>query len=323
MSHPLIDAAGLAAELASAAPPVVLDVRYRLGSHTYGAEMYLAGHIPGAAFVDLDRDLAAPPRSGPPGSGPLGSGPASGPDGSGGRHPLPSAEAFQAAMRALGVCDGGAVVVYDDGESVPAARAWWNLRYFGHRDVRVLDGGYRAWQAVGLPVVTQATPDTPATPGDFTASPGHMPVVDAAGAAALARDGLLLDVRTPERYRGETEPIDPVAGHIPGAVNVPVTDTGNEDGTFKTPAALATLFTPLSAAPAIGTSAATPAVGTPAAGTPAAAGDTPAVGAYCGSGVTAARGVLALDLAGIPAALYVGSWSDWIQDPSRPIAPSH
>jgi thiosulfate/3-mercaptopyruvate sulfurtransferase len=242
-------------------------------------------------------------------------------------------------MRALGVRDGGAVVVYDDGESVPAARAWWNLRYFGHRDVRVLDGGYRAWQAVGLPVVTQATPDTPATPGDFTASPGHMPVVDAAGAAALARDGLLIDVRTPERYRGETEPIDPVAGHIPGAVNVPVTDTGNEDGTFKTPAALATLFTPLSAAPAIGTSAATPVVGTPAPGTPAAgtpaagtpaaagdttaAGDTPAVGAYCGSGVTAARGVLALDLAGIPAALYVGSWSDWIQDPSRPIAPSH
>jgi thiosulfate/3-mercaptopyruvate sulfurtransferase len=257
---------------------VVLDVRYRLGDGSYGVTSYQAGHIPGAVFVDLDRDLAAPPGSG-----------------SGGRHPLPSAESFQAAMRAAGVRDGAPVVVYDDGESVPAARAWWNLRYFGHSAVRVLDGGYRAWQGAGLPV----TPSAPSvTPGDFTAQPGHMPVVDAAGAAALTREGILIDVRAAERYRGETEPIDPVAGHIPGALNVPIADTGNEDGTFKTPATLAALFASLSNGPA-----------------------SPAAGAYCGSGVTAARGVLALALAGIPAALYTGSWSDWIQDPSRPIAP--
>lgn len=279
----LIDAGGLADSLATASPPVVLDVRYRLGSPGYGAGSYEAGHIPGAVFVDLDRDLAAPPGSGPGGSG--------------GRHPLPSASDFEAAMRAAGVGDDVPVVVYDDGESVPAARAWWDLRYFGHSAVRVLDGGYRAWQAAGRPV----TLSVPAVvPGDFTARPGHMPVVDAAGAAALARGGILIDVRAAERYRGETEPIDPVAGHIPGALNVPIADTGNQDGTFKPPAALTALF---------------------ASGGPPAADGTPAVGAYCGSGVTAARGVLALALAGIPAALYTGSWSDWIQDPTRPIAP--
>ncbi|HXL90039.1 MAG TPA: sulfurtransferase [Streptosporangiaceae bacterium] len=287
MSQPLIDAAALSASLASAAPPVVLDVRYHLGDGGYGVASYRAGHIPGAVFADLDRDLAAPAGSGPGGSG--------------GRHPLPSAESFQAAMRVLGVRDTGPVVVYDDGESVPAARAWWTLRYFGHADVRVLDGGYRAWQAGSLPVTSSALA---LASGDFTARPGQMPTVDAAGAAALARDGLLIDVRAGERYRGETEPIDPIAGHIPGAVNVPVADTGHEDGTFKDPATLSALFKSL-----------------PAPGSPAAAGTgIPAVGAYCGSGVTAARGVLALDLAGIPAALYVGSWSDWIQDPTRPLA---
>jgi thiosulfate/3-mercaptopyruvate sulfurtransferase len=283
----LVDAAGLAAELASPAPPVVLDVRWRLGGPP-GVESYMAGHIPGAVFVDLNRDLSAAP-------------------GDGGRHPLPSAEAFQAAMRIAGVRDGGAVVVYDDGESVPAARAWWNLRYFGHQDVRVLDGGYRAWTAAGLPVTTAVQS---VTPGDLTVRPGYMPVVDAAGAAALARDGLLIDVRAAERYRGETEPIDPVAGHIPGAVNAPIAETGNPDGTFKDPAALAEVFAPLGAIPA--------GPGDP--GELADRGAGPAVGAYCGSGVTAARGVLALALAGIPAALYVGSWSEWIADPSRPTA---
>jgi thiosulfate/3-mercaptopyruvate sulfurtransferase len=308
----LVDAVGLAAELDSAAPPVVLDVRWRLGGPP-GIDSYRAGHIPGAVHVVLDRDLSAPP-------------------GDGGRHPLPSAQAFQAAMRAAGVRDDSAVVVYDDGESVPAARAWWNLRYFGHQDVRVLDGGFRAWTAAGLPVTPAAQAGTPAehgatpgengvTPGDLTARPGHMPVVDADGAAALASDGVLIDVRAAERYRGETEPIDRVAGHIPGAVNAPIADTGNPDGTFKDPAALAEVFAALGAVPAPGGSAAP--VGAPAdlAAIPVPGG--PAVGAYCGSGVTAARGVLALGLAGIPAALYVGSWSDWTADPSRPIAPRH
>ena len=270
MSEYLIGAAELDSSLS---PAVVLDARWRLAGPP-GIDDYRAAHIPGAVYIDLDRDLSAPP-------GP----------GAGGRHPLPSAAAFQAAMRAAGVRDGVPVVVYDDGDALPAARAWWSLRYFGHDQVRVLDGGYSAWLAAGLPV-SSAVPVV--APGDFTARPGGMPLLDAAGAAALAESGVLIDVRAAERYRGETEPIDPVAGHIPGAVNVPVTETANADGTFRSAAALSATFTGLVA----GSGA----------------------GAYCGSGVTAARGVLALAIAGIPAALYVGSWSDWISDPSRPIA---
>jgi thiosulfate/3-mercaptopyruvate sulfurtransferase len=274
MRHPLVDAATLAGERADGVPLVILDVRWRLGGPP-GIESYRSGHLPGAVYVDLDRDLSGLP-------------------GAGGRHPLPDVLAFQGAMRAAGVRDGRPVVVYDDGDSVPAARAWWTLRYFGHDDVRVLDGGYRAWTGSGLEV-SKAEPAV--APGDFTARPGSMPVVDAAGAAALAQDGVLVDVRTPERYRGESEPVDPVAGHIPGAVNAPISDTGNPDGTFKDPADLAALFAELGATPSA------------------------TAGAYCGSGVTAARGVLALSLADIPAALYVGSWSNWITDSSRPIAP--
>src|SRR5688572_27269196 len=197
---PLIGAAELASALAGTDPPRVLDVRWTpLGPP--GFVGYRVGHLPGAVFVDLDRDLAAPP-------------------GAGGRHPLPDAVAFQAAMRRCGVSASSAVVVYDDADATAAARAWWLLRYFGHPSVAVLDGGYRAWAAAGQPVVTEVP--SPA-PGDFVARPGGLPVLDASGAAALARDGVLLDARAAERYRGETEPVDPVAGHIPGAVSAPVT----------------------------------------------------------------------------------------------------
>ena len=271
---PLISAGDLAAALRGAPPPAVLDVRWRLGGPP-GAESYRAGHIPGAVFADLDRDLAGAPG-----------GPA-------GRHPLPAADAFQAAMRQAGISADRPVVVYDDADSTAAARAWWTLRYFGHRDVRVLDGGYRAWAEAGFTVTT----DEPApAPGDFTAEPGQMPVLDAAGAQEVARTGLLLDARAGERYRGETEPVDPVAGHIPGAVSAPTAGNVNPDGTFKDPAGLAARFAGLGAVP----------------GAP--------VGTYCGSGVTAAHEVLALALAGIPAALYVGSWSNWVTDPARPVA---
>lgn len=271
----LISAPALAAELAGNPAPVVLDARWRLAGPP-GIDSYRSGHLPGAVFADLDRDLAGPP-------------------GSGGRHPLPDPAAFQAAMRAAGVSRDRPVVLYDDGDAMAAARGWWMLRYFGHPDVRVLDGGYRAWTAAGLPV----TADEPApAPGDFTAEPGHLPVLDAAAAQATARSGLLLDARAGERYRGETEPVDPVAGHIPGAVSAPAAANANPDGTFRDPAELAARFTALGAVPEA---------------------DTP-VGAYCGSGVTAAHEVLALALAGIPAALYVGSWSDWITDPTRPVA---
>jgi thiosulfate/3-mercaptopyruvate sulfurtransferase len=269
----LVSADALAGELAHDPPPVLLDVRWRLGGPP-GIDSYRQGHLPGAVFADLDQDLAGPP------------GPA-------GRHPLPDPAAFQAAMRAAGVSRDRAVVVYDDGDAMSAARGWWTLRYFGHPDVRVLDGGYRAWAGAGLPVST--TVPVP-VPGDFTADPGHMPVLDAAGARAVAGTGLLLDARAGERYRGETEPVDPVAGHIPGAVSAPTAGNVNPDGTFKDPAELAARFARFGAVSGA------------------------SVGAYCGSGVTAAHEVLALALAGVPAALYVGSWSNWITDPARPVA---
>ena len=258
--------------------PAVLDIRWRLGGAP-GRALYDAGHIPGAAFVDLDRDLAAPP-------------------GAGGRHPLPAVADFQAAMRRSGVRDGRAVVVYDDADSTAAARAWWLLRYFGHQDVRVLDGGFRAWTAAGLPVAPPSPPSPPrhGAAGDFTARPGHLGLLDADAAAALARTGLLLDARAGDRYRGEAEHVDPVAGHIPGAVSAPTAENVNPDGTFRPPTDLMARFRSLGAT----------------------AGRE--VAAYCGSGVTAAHEVLALTLAGIPAALYLGSWSDWITDPARPVA---
>jgi len=269
-SRLLVSPAGLAGELAREPAPVLLDVRWRLGGPP-GLDSYREGHPPGAVFVDLDRDLAAPP------------GPA-------GRHPLPDPAAFTDAMRGAGVSRDRLVIVYDDRDATAAARGWWLLRYYGHENVRVLDGGYQAWLAAGLPV---SDADPAGTRGDFTARPGHMPVLDAAAAESVARTGLLLDVRTGERYRGEQEPIDPVAGHIPGAVSAPAADNVNPDGTFRTTAELTVRFTALGTGP---------------------------VGAYCGSGVTAAQEVLALALAGIPAALYVGSWSNWISDPARPVA---
>jgi thiosulfate/3-mercaptopyruvate sulfurtransferase len=270
----LIDAVSLARELADGHPPAVLDARWRLAGPP-GADSYREGHIPGAVFTDLGQDL-----SGPPG-------------GAGGRHPLPDAAGFQASMRRAGLTTGRPVVVYDDGDAVPAARAWWTLRYFGHASVRVLDGGYRAWTQAGLPV--SAAAEEPA-PGDFTAVPGGMLTLDAAGAAALARSGVLLDARAGERYRGETEPVDAAAGHIPGAQNAPAAANLDNVGRFLPVAELADRFARLGAAP----------------GRP--------VGAYCGSGVSAASDILALELIGIPAALYVGSWSGWSADPANPVA---
>ena len=280
----LVSPAALAGELAAGPGPVLLDARWRLGGPP-GIDSYHQGHLPGAVFVDLDRDLSAPP------------GPA-------GRHPLPDPADFQAAMRAAGVSQDRPVVVYDDRDATAAARGWWLLRYHGHQHARVLDGGYQAWLAAGLPVTTA---DPAVKPGDFTARPGHMPVLDAAAAGSMARTGLLLDARAGERYRGEQEHVDPVAGHIPGSVSAPTADNVNPDGTFRSAAELAARFAVLAKPPDPGGTARPPRP----------PGDW---GAYCGSGVTAAHEVLALALAGIPAALYVGSWSNWIADPARPIA---
>jgi thiosulfate/3-mercaptopyruvate sulfurtransferase len=272
-TSPLIRPEELAAALGSAKAPVLLDVRWQLGGPD-GRTTYLAGHVPGAVFVDLDRDLAAAP-------------------GGGGRHPLPDPARFQAAMRRAGVRGDRAVVVYDQRDTTSAARAWWLLGHHGHPDVRVLDGGYDAWVARGFEVNSEVpTPE----PGDFHATPGNRPTLDANGAAGIARDGVLLDARAVERYRGEVEPVDPVAGHIPGARSAPALANILSDGHLLPPRELRARFA------ALGVREGVP------------------VGAYCGSGVVASHEVLALELAGFDAALYVGSWSEWITDPSRPVA---
>lgn len=279
----------LAAELAASQPPLLLDIRWQMtppggrdDREKSGRAAYEAGHLPGAVFVDLEAELAGPP------------GPA-------GRHPLPDLEVFGAAMRRAGVRAQHPVVVYDGGAGDPpspsggwaAARAWWLLRWAGHPSVRVLDGGLSAWLAADGPVSTEVP--EPAV-GDFTPRPGGLPLLDADGAAELARRGVLLDARAGNRYRGEVEPIDRVAGHIPGALSAPTTENVGEDGRFLPPAQLAERFAALGATEAA------------------------EVGVYCGSGVSGAHEVLALAVAGVPAALYVGSWSEWSGDPSRPVA---
>ncbi|MFF4036546.1 sulfurtransferase [Streptomyces sp. NPDC001816] len=274
----IITATELAAGLAGGRPPVLLDVRWQLttakaaGAPAFdGRAEYTAGHLPGAVFVDLDRELASAP-------------------GEHGRHPLPDLEEFGAAMRRAGVSAGRPVVVYDGGQGWAAARAWWLLRWTGHPDVRVLDGGLPAWQG-------QLSTDVPdPAEGDFEPAPDAAGLLDADGAAALARSGVLLDARAGERYRGEVEPIDRVGGHIPGAVSAPTNENVGPDGRFLPAADLRDRFK------ALGVSQEAP------------------VGVYCGSGVSGAHEVLALAVADIPAALYVGSWSEWSSDPSRPVA---
>ncbi|MFC9287888.1 sulfurtransferase [Streptomyces sp. NPDC057052] len=274
----IISAPELTSALAGENPPVVLDVRWQLsvakaaGEPPFdGRAAYASGHVPGAVYVDLDRELAGAP-------------------GAGGRHPLPDLAEFGAAMRRAGVSAARPVVVYDGGQGWAAARAWWLLRWTGHPDVRVLDGGLTAWQgelSVDVP--------TPAG-GDFEPRPAAAGLLDADAAAELARSGVLFDARAGERYRGEVEPIDRVGGHIPGAVSAPTTDNVGADGRFLPAEDLRDRFTSLGAT------------------------DGGEVGVYCGSGVSGAHEVLALAVAGIPAALYVGSWSEWSADPSRPVA---
>lgn len=270
----LITPIELAGLLSGDQPPSVLDATFYLTEPERGRAEYLAGHVPGAVFVSVDDDLSAPRA-----------------DGIGGRHPLPPAEVFATAMRRAGVGSGRPVVVYDQKTPLSAARLWWMLVDAGHDDVRVLDGGMAAWTAAGMPVEPG---EHEVAPGDFEAALGRLPLVGADDIPGLLAAGAQLwDVRAAERYRGDTEPIDRLAGHIPGARNLPATTLQRADGAFLSGDELA------------------------AACQEVAPGDI----VSCGSGITACQALLACDAAGTRGVrLYAGSWSDWISDPSRPIA---
>ena len=269
----LVSAGRLAEVLASGEPVTLLDIRWSLAGGADRAA-YTAGHLPGAVFIDLDKHLAAPP-------------------GRGGRHLLPAPERFAAAMRHAGVRRHVPVVAYDRRDGTAAARAWWLLRHHGHERVYLLDGGYDAWVAAGG-VVSDADVSPPA--GDFVVALGSLRAVDADTAATTPRRGRLLDARAGERYRGDVEPVDAVAGHIPGAVNAPTADNVDDSGRLRSAEELRDRFSALGV------------------------GDGVETVVYCGSGVTAAHEVLALTVAGYDAALYPGSWSEWITDPARPVA---
>ncbi len=277
VASPLITTAALAAKLAD--PDwLVADCRFDLADPTAGASAWRAGHIPGAIHVDLERDLSVAVAAHT------------------GRHPLPSPEAFAATLSRLGVGNRTQVVCYDAGNGAYASRLWWMLRHVGHDSVVVLDGGFAAWVAEGRPV---STAESARPAARFVARPRPWMVCDATGVRdALNRGALVVDVRGADRFRGEVEPLDTVAGHVPGAVNLPFLQNLGADGRFLPPVALARHW-----GERIGAEAGRDIV------------------CMCGSGVTACQGLLALESAGITGGrLYAGSWSEWIRDPSRPVA---
>ncbi|QCR41152.1 sulfurtransferase [Microbacterium sp. SGAir0570] len=256
-------------------PVRVLDVRWWL-DRPDGRPAFRAGHIPGARYADLDTQLA---EHGEPAQG---------------RHPLPSPETLQAAVRDWGIDGGDTVVVYDDVANLASGRAWWVLRDAGIADVRVLDGALAAWTDAGFDLEEG---DAPAVrPGTAVVSPGTLPMLGIDDVLAFARTGVLLDARAGERFRGEVEPMDPRAGHIPGAVSAPTTQNNDDSGRFRSPDELRERFAALGAEPGA------------------------TVGVYCGSGVSAAHEAIALSLAGYRPVLYPGSWSQWSQHPDRPAA---
>ncbi|CAN5663615.1 sulfurtransferase [soil metagenome] len=272
----LISVAELAQQLSSGSPPRVLDVRWTVAAPD-GRAAYLAGHIPGAVYVDLDTELSDHSVTGQ------------------GRHPPPAAADLELSARRWGLNPGDAIVVYDDWGGQAASRAWWLLRAAGFNDVRLLDGGWSEWERGGLPAeIVEAQPD----PGTVTIDNLHgLPTVDADAVAerAASDDNVVLDARAAARYRGDEEPLDQRAGHIPGAVSAPTAANLAADGTFLPAAALRERFAALGA-------------------------DAKPVAVYCGSGVTATHQIAALAIAGYDAALYPGSWSEWSSTPGRPVA---
>lgn len=270
----LMDVQALRNRMISGQQTVLLDVRWALGN-PLGHEQYRSAHIPGAVYVDLETQLCA------------------GASALEGRHPLPDTAVLEEAARQWGINDDDVVVAYDDTGNLAAARLWWLLRDAGLTRVHLLDGGLTAWEAAGYE--TERGEELHCL-GDVTLSSGHMPVVQVDEVLALVQRGVLLDARAGERFRGETEPVDPKAGHIPGAFSAPTTDNLTDRHTFLSSAELRRRFS------ALGIS------------------ETADVAVYCGSGITAAHEIAALEVAGFRAALYPGSWSQWSQRSDLPVA---
>jgi thiosulfate/3-mercaptopyruvate sulfurtransferase len=278
----LIDATALLELQRGGACVVLLDCRFDLFDPAAGERAYAEGHLPGAHYVHLDRDLSGPKH-----------------DADGrfrGRHPLPAPEAWAATVGQLGIAPGAAVVAYDAQGGPYAARAWWMLRWLGHDAVAVLDGGLGAWTAAGGPLSRDVPPRADAAP--YPAGPASMPVIDADALAARLGRVCIVDARAGERFRGEVEPLDAAAGHIPGALNRFFQANLRADGRFKDAATLRAELQPLVAGHAAD-----------------------AVVQQCGSGVTACHNLLALEHAGLgTSVLYPGSWSEWSCDAARPVA---
>ena len=257
---------------------VVVDCRFKLDDVAWGEREWKAGHIPGAVYAHLDRDLSGPKN------------------GSNGRHPLPDTHVLAETFGRMGITSGKQVVAYDHDNGMFASRLWWLLRWLGHDAVAVLDGGFAKWVAEGRPV---SSSDERRDPQKFHAEPraGMTVAVDEVAAHANEADWLVVDSRAPQRYRGEIEPIDPVAGHIPGAKNYFFQGNLDERGTFRTPEDLRARFAPYITGIAPGN-----------------------IVFYCGSGVQACHNLLALEHAGVSGTkLYPGSWSEWVSDRSRPV----
>ena len=257
---------------------LIFDCRHELTDPHYGAKAYAQSHLPGAHFASLDRDLAAPLT------------------GKNGRHPMPDPDTFAAWLGKMGVRNGVQVVGYDDNAGVYPSRLWWMLKWLGHDAVAVLDGGLNAWLKAGQPTTTEVPP---ARPANFTAQVRDINVdADYVMAHLNSADMLVIDARANDRFRGENETIDPVGGHIPGAVNRLFRTNVDSDGLFRQPEALKQEFESL-------------------------IGSTPVANVVhqCGSGVSACHNLLAMEIAGLGGArLYPGSWSEWVSDPARPVA---
>jgi thiosulfate/3-mercaptopyruvate sulfurtransferase len=285
----LIECPELAAHL-SDTDWAVLDCRFELARPEWGASVYVEGHVPNAIYAHLDRDLSSPVTS------------------TSGRHPLPAVEAFAATLGRWGIDENVQVVAYDQGNGAYASRLWWLLRWVGHSRVAVLNGGFAAWQQAGLPVTKQPGVRQPRR---FTPNPAQRNVGSVVATVELqellaagqlaGRQRTLIDARSADRFGGQNETIDPVAGHVPGAINHPFAHNLDAQGRFLPPHILRSKWVETLR------------------------GQAPATAiAMCGSGVTACHNLLALEVAGLPGAqLYAGSWSEWIRDAARPTEPPH